>query len=216
MDKPNYYAILPANVRYDKNLKPNVKLLYAEITALSQSTGKCFASNQYFADLYNVTPIAISRWVSDLVKNGYIKREMEYKKGTKQIINRYISIGIDPINNLVNTPIDQKVKDNNTSSYNITSINNNEYEEHFNKLWLMYPSSRRPDSKKKVTAKIKKELKEITVEEWGRVIDRYRLVMSSEKYMKHCFRFMNNETFKSYLDAEYKDSISKPIMEVKF
>ena len=31
----NYYAIIPANVRYDINLKPNEKLLYGEITALS-------------------------------------------------------------------------------------------------------------------------------------------------------------------------------------
>lgn len=29
----SYYAIIPANVRYDKRLKPNTKLLYGEITA---------------------------------------------------------------------------------------------------------------------------------------------------------------------------------------
>ena len=130
MDKPSYYAIIPANVRYDKNLKANEKLLYGEITALSQQSGRCFASNDYFAKLFDVTNIAISRWVSNLVKYGYINRVLEYRDGTKQIVNRYLSLSIDPINNSVNDlltkkipPINQKVKDN-TKNYNNTSINN--------------------------------------------------------------------------------------------
>jgi len=32
--KPNYYAILTSEVRYNQKLTPNAKLLYAEITAL--------------------------------------------------------------------------------------------------------------------------------------------------------------------------------------
>ena len=41
-DKPNYYAIIPAIVRYDNDLKPNEKLLYGEITALTNKTGACY------------------------------------------------------------------------------------------------------------------------------------------------------------------------------
>lgn len=36
-ETPSYYAILTANVRYSKLINANEKLLFAEITALSNS-----------------------------------------------------------------------------------------------------------------------------------------------------------------------------------
>ena len=87
--KPSYYAIIPADVRYS-NLKPNAKLLYGEITALSSKEGYCFATNNYFAKLYNVTKNTISLWVSQLNKEGFISVEL-IKKG-EQITERRICI----------------------------------------------------------------------------------------------------------------------------
>ena len=49
-ERPNYYAIIPADVRYDKRLKPIERLLYGEITCLSNKEGYCFASSNYFAN----------------------------------------------------------------------------------------------------------------------------------------------------------------------
>ena len=69
---PSYYSIIPANVRYDKELCPNEKLLYGEITSLCNTTGKCTAGNQYFADLYDKAKETISRWISHLERKGYI------------------------------------------------------------------------------------------------------------------------------------------------
>ena len=74
MDKPSYYAIIPANVRYDEELKDKAKLLYAEITALSNKDGVCFASNSYFASLYSVTERTIQNLIDNLVEKGYLTR----------------------------------------------------------------------------------------------------------------------------------------------
>jgi len=124
MEKPNYYAVIPAEVRYNKNLTPNAKLLYAEITALSKKENRCWASNKYFSSLYEVSTVTISRWISSLVKHGFINRQIIYIKGTKEIDKRYLQLCGGGINNDVISPINKIVKDNNTSINN-TSININ-------------------------------------------------------------------------------------------
>ena len=118
----SYYAIIPANVRYDKSLPPNAKLLYGEITALCNEKGFCWATNNYFAELYGVSKTTISRWLRDLKEKSYISIEMIYKEGSKEIDNRYIRICGEGIYKNVNTPIVKNVKDNNTLKNN---TNNN-------------------------------------------------------------------------------------------
>lgn len=90
-EKPNYYAVIPAEVRYDNTLKPNEKLLYGEITALAQKTGECWASNKYFSELYGVKPNAIATWIRDLKNKNYII--LDYEKKGKEIKKRIIKIG---------------------------------------------------------------------------------------------------------------------------
>ena len=112
--KPNYYAILTSEVRYNQNLTPNAKLLYAEITALINMNGVCFASNSYFAKLYGKTKTTISKWVSELVKEGFIELSFTYKEGSKEIDNRYIRIIKGGVVKKDNTPLVKKLKDNTT------------------------------------------------------------------------------------------------------
>lgn len=73
MEKPNYYAIIPASVRYDDRLSAGAKLLYGEITALTYKEGFCWASNAYFANLYKVDNRTIRRWVEKLKKTGHVR-----------------------------------------------------------------------------------------------------------------------------------------------
>lgn len=73
MDKPNYYAIIPAIVRYDKELTANAKLLYAEITALCNEKGFCWANNSYFSQLYGVSDRSIQMLLKQLKEKNILK-----------------------------------------------------------------------------------------------------------------------------------------------
>ncbi|MBA6316267.1 helix-turn-helix domain-containing protein [Cellulophaga baltica] len=120
MDKiePSYYSILPAPVRYDKRLTPNAKILYAEITSLTNKLGFCYASNRYFEELYKVSTQSINFWLQQLEKNGYINRIIYRDKGTKEILNRYITIFEKPIQENFNRPIQEILIANNKVSNN--------------------------------------------------------------------------------------------------
>lgn len=90
-ERPNYYAVIPACVRYDTTLPPSAKLLYGEICALSNKEGKCWPTNAYFQRLYGVGESTIRRWISTLAKRGYISLKIEYKGDTKEIERRTLS-----------------------------------------------------------------------------------------------------------------------------
>jgi len=147
-EKPSFYAILPAYVRYEKRLKPAERLLFAEISALTNKLGYCTASNGYFAELYETKKETVSRWISHLSELGFVKLEMVYEgkqiKGRKIWIDEKVMTPIDekvmtpidakvmtpidekvmtPIDEKVMTPIDEKVKGNNTRLNN-TRLNN--------------------------------------------------------------------------------------------
>lgn len=126
-ERPNYYSILTADVRYDKELKANEKLLFSEITALANKYGYCTASNGYLADLYGVKKTTISHWLIHLKEKNYISIEIE-RNDKKEIISRKIYPISTPIaqkNNRYSKneqdPIAQKSKENITSINNINS-----------------------------------------------------------------------------------------------
>lgn len=134
MEQKSYYAVIPANVRYDPNLKDKAKLLYGEITALCNERGYCWATNDYFAKLYKVNKATISRLIKNLIESGYITSKIIYKEGTKEIDKRYILLAQEGIDEKVNRGIDEKVKENNTFINN--TINNNNNMEIFDFDWL--------------------------------------------------------------------------------
>lgn len=140
MEYPSYYSILTADVRYDPRLKKyaDCKILFSEITALSNKFGYCKASNKYFAQLYDRPIPTISKWINILKGLGYLEIKMIYKENSNQILERRMFPITTPINAGVNTysrtheggihadvktPINADVKDNNININN-TSNNN--------------------------------------------------------------------------------------------
>lgn len=85
-NKPNFYAIIPANVRYDKDLSPNAKLLYGEITSLCNEKGYCWANNNYFMELYALSERSIQILLKQLSEKEYIKIVIEKNKYRKIFI----------------------------------------------------------------------------------------------------------------------------------
>ena len=84
MSQPTNYTLLPYQVRLDSRLCPFARLLYGEIVALSQQTGYCWASNGFFAQLYQVQEKAVSRWLRELRQADYIR--VEIVKGNQRKI----------------------------------------------------------------------------------------------------------------------------------
>ena len=216
-ETPSYYAIIPANVRYDNTLKANEKLMYGEITCLSQSSGKCFASNEYFAKLYGTSKETVSRWISNLSKKGYIKTQIIYKDGTKQIINRYIQINQEGIDKNVNSPIDKKVKDNNTSNNNTS--NNNDLTA--NDVYEAYKTKIKASKKKQSSLNnITKWLKKYSKEDLLKSIDNYSTTIAGResKYIKECSNFfgVKDESNGYFIDfIDYKQESTRIVDNIK-
>ncbi|EIR4022229.1 helix-turn-helix domain-containing protein [Enterococcus faecalis] len=102
-----YYAIIPAIVRYDNHLNGNAKLLYGELTALANEKGYCWATNQYFANLYNVSKRTIISWLKQLEERNYIKIQIFYKPNSKMVDRRHIYILPYPTDTEFYTPSEE-------------------------------------------------------------------------------------------------------------
>jgi DNA-binding transcriptional regulator GbsR (MarR family) len=117
-NQKNYYAIIPADVRYDKRLTPNAKLLYGEITALCNEKGYCWAGNEYFSELYGVSKTSISKWIKQLSDYNYI--QLSYQKRGFQVVQRNISLSVrltkvkPSDEEKLNRSDEEKLKENNT------------------------------------------------------------------------------------------------------
>lgn len=82
----------------NEELSDKEKIILSMVLYLSKDTGHCFATNNYFSDILNVTVVSISRIINSLKKKNYIKVDMKYKSNSKEIENRQII----PLNKVIN------------------------------------------------------------------------------------------------------------------
>ncbi|MFO3694291.1 helix-turn-helix domain-containing protein [Staphylococcus felis] len=229
-DQPSYYSIITANVRYDNRLTDSEKLLFAEITSLSNKYGYCTATNSYFAKLYEVVKETISRRISNLTKYGYLK--IELVKNGNEIKQRKMypltqsSIPIDakintPIDDSVNTPIDANVKENNTSNnitrINTTSVNNNSATDvtlaHFEEWWTLYDKKL---DRKKAFSLFKSALKKHGFETIMNGTREYLKTITNKQYQKYPKTFLGQESYLNDFTIEKHDSGMDQLERMKY
>ena len=109
MNRPSYYAVIPADVRYNEDLPANAKLLYGEIAALVGANGFCYASNAFFASVYKMSERTISGLIGKLQEQKYIEIVLEKDPQTGQVIRRKIFLRVSscderPLEEIFYTP----------------------------------------------------------------------------------------------------------------
>lgn len=129
-----YYAVIPAVVRYDKDLSPNAKLLYGEITALCNEKGYCWATNSYFCDLYGVSERTIQRLLIQLNDKKYISIDIKNNRQRKIFLTDYpdknVGVGVTKMS----YPPDKNVALNITKNNKVNK--KEDLEEMFDYDWL--------------------------------------------------------------------------------
>ena len=94
--RPGYWAVIPAGIRYDDRIPASSKLLYAEISSLTSEAGYCFASDAYFAGLYRITERTVRRLLAALEEQGYIRIERDAGEHNATV-ERRIYAGLNPL-----------------------------------------------------------------------------------------------------------------------
>lgn len=134
MDEQNiaYYAVIPANVRYDDRLSASAKLLYGEITALANKSGYCYATNAYFSDIYQMTERSIQRQIKQLDDLGYISVRLLGSPVDKVAFGRRIYIDASSVA-LFDSDPDKNVGDDKNVGVRVTKMSGSHINQKNNK-----------------------------------------------------------------------------------
>jgi len=89
-----FFYTVPEHVMFSEDLSNGAKLLYSFIAALTSKEGYCWASNGFIAKHYNWGKSTVSRLVSELESNGFVKVELVRDKSTNEVKFRKIFIDL--------------------------------------------------------------------------------------------------------------------------
>ena len=98
-----------------RNGKPHGTHLevFNKITQLCHKLGYCYADNRYLAKELDLSISRISHIISDLYNAGLVERDITYKKGLKQVEQRYLRVVTARVaRGMVENNQEQNVSDN--------------------------------------------------------------------------------------------------------
>lgn len=224
--KKGFYAIIPAVVRYDSELPGNAKLLYGELTALSNEMGYCWATNQYFAELYNVSKRTVSNWLSKLESREYIRIQLQYKENSLEVAKRLIFICPFPTtgdfygggNNFHEGSEENFQPPMKKTSKRIIQSNNTTnkyiYSSNFEGYWKNYP--KKTQKKKALDQFKKKVVDENSLSDFDKGFNDYlKYIQLNEWYSPaELFRWIRDERYKDEYDLKPKKASGKRVEKV--
>ena len=83
---------IPREIWLNKDLSITEKCFLAEIDSLGGSEEGCFASNQYFAEFFNLSKERARKIIGELNKKGYLEITLTYKEDSKEVDQRIIKL----------------------------------------------------------------------------------------------------------------------------
>ena len=148
-DKPSFYSILTADVRYDERIGDFAKLLYSDLTARCNRKGYCWPTNEQLAEDHRKNARTIVRTLRELESAGYIATEV-IRDQKNMVVERRIWLdanaraGLEflrkPHDKNVTTPPDKNVKYIKENNININNpLTPTGESELFDEFWAAYP-----------------------------------------------------------------------------
>lgn len=117
---------IPERLYLTREFTPNEKFLLIEIYSLTKKKNReCFANNKHFADFVGLKENTVQKMMLKFENAGYIKRNYEYREGTKEIDRRTIKLTQkfydDFINETENADFSADGMENNPDGHGIES-----------------------------------------------------------------------------------------------
>ena len=148
-DKPSFYSILTADVRYDERIGDFAKLLYSDLTARCNRKGYCWPTNEQLAEDHRKNTRTIVRTLRELESAGYIATEV-IRDQKNMVVERRIWLDANARAGLeflrkphvenVMTPPDKNVKYIKENNININNpLTPSGESELFDEFWAAYP-----------------------------------------------------------------------------
>ena len=83
---------IPKEIWFLKDLNITEKVVLSIANGLSEQDSGCFANNQYFAKLLNLSKGRISKIINGIVKKGYLQTKFSYSSELRKVEKRNIKV----------------------------------------------------------------------------------------------------------------------------